>query len=262
MKTNSETTNLSDEKEEEPNQDNNNIKRKESSNNNDNEVHNILEKDENNKIEIDDKPIINKKKKKKSFFHDTDITEDSIIYFSNKLKNINHEYKKVLYISIALYVFNIIIWALNIETFHNLFNLISTIIILVSVIYQAYIFKHNFESISKEIYNLTQKMIYIYSSVVILFLINMIYITFFKIIFILLNKDKNSNTQKSLLRDIGYTAILFIYAGLNFIVPIILLIKLISVKKGIKNLSAAKGEIYESVRIEDVQIINSIINKN
>ena len=36
--------------------------------------------------------------------------------------------------------------------------------------------------------------------------------------------------------------------------------KLISVKKSIKNLSSANGEVYESPKIEDVQIYNSVIN--
>ena len=34
--------------------------------------------------------------------------------------------------------------------------------------------------------------------------------------------------------------------------------KLFTIKKSIKNLSAAKGEIYESAEIEEIQIINSI----
>ena len=121
------------------------------------------------------------------------------------------------------------------------------------MIYQTYAFRHNFEIISKEIYGLTQKVIYIYLSVVILFLINFCYLTLFKCLFA---KDNNNH------KDYHFSLIIMIYLTINIIVPITLLFKLITVKKNIKNLSAAKGEIYESVKIEDVQVINSIINEN
>ena len=52
---------------------------------------------------------------------------------------------------------------------------------------------------------------------------------------------------------------IFIYEAVNVIISIILSFRLISVKKGIKNLSAAKGEVYENPKIEDVQIYNSVI---
>ena len=231
--------------------DENNTIKTNSENNNDNETNKILEKDENNNIE--NKPInLNDEKKKSSFFHDKDITEDSIIYFSNKLKQSNKDYKIFLFISIALHIINIIAFLFSKEIFNTFFNLFSIVINLILVLYQTYAFRHNFEMISKEIYSLTQKVIYIYLGVVILFLINFCYLTLFKFLF---NKDNN---------DINYhyALIIMIYLLINIIVPIILLFKLITVKKNIKNLSAAKGEIYESVKIEDVQVINSIINEN
>ena len=39
------------------------------------------------------------------------------------------------------------------------------------------------------------------------------------------------------------------------------LIYFIQNKKGIKDLSSAKGEIYESSKIEDVEVIQSVINE-
>ena len=62
--------------------------------------------------------------------------------------------------------------------------------------------------------------------------------------------------------EFQYNLIVTIYLLANLAFPTILLFKLILVKKDIKNLSAAKGEIYESAKIEDVQIINSIINES
>ena len=235
--------------------DENNIIKASRKDSNDNETNKILEKDENNNTEK--KSInINVEKKKNSFFHDKDITEDSIIYFSNKLKQSNNNYKTFLYITIALHTLNIIVFLLSKEIFNTFLNLFSIVINLILVIYQAYAFRHNFEIISKEIYSLTLKVIYIYLSVVILFLINICYLTLFKFLFI---KDNNNNNNNH--KDYHYSLII-IYLLINIIVPIILLFRLIAVKKNIKNLSAAKGEIYESVKIEDVQVINSIINEN
>ncbi len=91
----------------------NNLARSDSANNVDNETNNILEKEENNinnnVIELDSPTNINNEIKKKSFFHDKDITEDSIIYFSNKLKQSNYIYKIFLYTSIILYLIDIFI---------------------------------------------------------------------------------------------------------------------------------------------------------
>ena len=239
--------------------DENNIIELERKNSNDNETNNILETDENNNF--GKKPSTNNEKKKKSFFHDKDITEDSIIYFSNKLKQSNNSYKTFLYISIALHILNIVVYFLSNKIFNTYFNLFSILVILILVIYQIYVFRHNFEEISKEIYSLTQKVIYIYLSAVILFLINIFYLTFFKFLFFKDAKENNNN-QNKFMEEFQYNLIIMIYLLANFAIPIILLFQLILVKKDIKNLSAAKGEIYESAKIEDVQIINSIINES
>ena len=237
----------------------NNMIELERKNSNDNETNNKLEIDENNNFEKN--PNTYNEKKKKNFFHDKDITEDSIIYFSNKLKQSNNSYKIFLYISIALHILNIIVYFLSNKIFNTYFNLFSISIILILVIYQLYVFRHNFEEISKEIYILIQKVIYIYLSVVILFLINIFYLTFFKFLFFRDAKENNNN-QNNFMEEFQYNLIIMIYILTNFAIPIILLFQLILVKKDIKNLSAAKGEIYESAKIEDVQIINSIINES
>ena len=260
MEQSNEINNESDDNKEfnENEHDENNTIGLERKNSNDNETNNILEKDENNNN--GNKPSTNNEKKKKSFFHDKDITEDSIIYFSNKLKQSNNSYKNFLYISIALQILNIIVYFLSNTIFNTFFNLFSILIILILVIYQIYAFRYNFEEISKEIYSLAQKVIYIYLSAVILYLINIFYLTFFKFLFF---KDKNKNNkQNNFMKEFQYNLIIALYLLLNLVVPIILLFKLILVKKNIKNLSAAKGEIYESAKIEDVQIINSIINES
>ena len=125
-------------------------------------------------------------------------------------------------------------------------------------ILQAFAFKHNFESISKNIYIFTQRIIYLYCVAMLFFLLNMLYITLFKII---LNSGENNIIfQRRMIHFFGFSLIIFLYVIINFVIPIFVLVKLISIKRSIKNLSAAKGEVYETVKIKDSQIMNSINN--
>ena len=242
------------------------VSRKDSGGNNDNESNIILEKEEsgNNKIgnniehnrELDSpSKLITDNSKKDFFFHDKDITEDSIIYFSNKLKQNNKMFKFYLYISISLYTIDIIFSIINKDIiFHSFLNFFLITTILICVIYQAILFRHNFVTISKKLYESTRRIIYIYNGIAVLFLINILYIGY-NLIF---SKKKDKNRKENFF---DYPFVIFIYIGPNICVPIIHAIKLFNIKKSIKNLSAAKGEIYESAKIEEVQVINSIINE-
>lgn len=201
--------------------------------------------------------INNDKKNNNIISHDKEIMEDSIIYFSLKLKKNNNEYHNFLYVSIFLYIFDIIIWHFDKQILHTNLNLYSILLILGMSIFQVYFFKHNFETISKEIYFLVQRVIYIYSFSLFLFYSDILY-TIFQII---INKrDNNIIYQKKIINFFGFPLIIFFYIIVNLLIPIFILYELIKIKRNIKNLSAAKGETYENVKIKDSQIINSIIN--
>jgi hypothetical protein len=210
------------------------------------------------KQEINNKQI-NKNENKNNSSHDKEIMEDSIIYFTKKLKQNNNDYHIFLYISICLYSLDIIVWYFDKQILHTQLNLYSLIIVLLTSISQVFAFKHNFENISKDIYICTQRIIYIYSIAVILFSLNLLYIIFYEITY---NNsgDYDKTYQQRNLSFYGFSIIVFFYVIINFAFPIIVLVKLISIKKNIKKLSAAKGEVYEPARIKDVQIINFIIN--
>ena len=70
--------------------------RKDSLNMNDNENHKILNKEdhinESTNLNLDSKTPTGKEKSNTDFYHDKDITEDSIIYFTNKLQKANKNY--------------------------------------------------------------------------------------------------------------------------------------------------------------------------
>ena len=195
---------------------------------------------------------------KNIYSHDKEIMEDSIIYFSQKLKKNNIEYHKFLYCSIGLYFIDIIIWYFDKQILHTPYNLYSSLFILVVVIIQAYAFKHNFESISKKIYVFTQRIIILYCLALSLFLLNMLYITFFKIFNI--SGDNTNVFQKKMIHFFGFSLLIFLYIIINFVIPIILLLELIAIKKSIKSLSAAKGEVYETVKIKDSQFNSTTPN--
>ena len=155
----------------------NNIMNTKNQNINNTEGNTILDKEEHisESSKLKSKSDVSKEKGKNDFFHDKEITEDSIIYFSNKLKAINKSYKIFLYISIINYIINIIIYFESENILHSFFNLITILIILISVIHQAISFRHNFESISKELYIFIRKVIYIYIGLYVIYIINIIY---------------------------------------------------------------------------------------
>ena len=196
--------------------------------------------------------------KKSSISHDKEIMEDSILYFTKKLKNNNMEYQRYLYVSIGLYFIDIGICYFYKKILNTKYNLYSILIILFVSMIQAFAFRHNFNSISKKRYIFIQRIIYLYFFALIIFLLNILYIIVFKI---LLNPEENKYYifQIKMVDFFGITLMIFIYIIVNFIIPIIVLVKLITLKRNIKNLSSAKGEVYEAVKIRDSHI-NSIIN--
>ena len=222
----------------------------------DNESNTILFKYNSNLIENIKESIKNQEKNKNIYSHDKEIMEDSIIYFSKKLKKNNIEYHKYLYASILIYIIDFIIWYFDKDVIHSKFNLYTLSLIFIIDSYQLYIFRQNCETISKNLYSISGKIIYIYSCIVTLFLTNMLYISFN----ILYNTGDNIYIfyHKKMFHFLALSMIIFLYIILNFTLPIIILVQLINLKGNIKNLASAKGEVYEPVK--DVKIINSIIN--
>ena len=239
----------------------------------------IKEKPKNEKIEliridspnIDNESIIfkfnnlqnknnaNVEKEKVSYSHDKEIKEDSIIYFTKKLNKINTEYHKFLYISIIIFLADIAIWYFDKKLFHENYNLYSLLIILGVTRIQIIAIKNNCGEITKKIYILIQRIIYLYILSIIIYLTNLAYITYFGIIHNFNKKNHIFKYPMFNLTFFDFTLVLFLYIVTNISIPIIVLVKLISIKRNIKKISSAKGEIYETVKINDTQI-NSAVN--
>ena len=233
-----------------------NIARKDSFNLNDNESNKIINKEEtiNESTHLKLNTNIKNYKEKNDFYHDKDITEDSIIYFTNKIVIYNHNYKFILYISIILYTIDIFVYFNSEKILHSYHNLLSIILILISSLHQAFSFRHNFEQISKELYAFIKKVLFIYIIIYIIYVLNMLYILIIKLIEIVTVKYVYLNkTQENF--------IMMVYIFTNVTIPSFVLLRFRDVKKGIKDLSSAKGEVYESSKIENVEVINSVINK-
>jgi hypothetical protein len=233
-----------------------NLVRKDSFNINDNEANKILNKEETISESAHLKLNVNniKDKENNDFYHDKDITEDSIIYFTNKIVTYNHNYKFILYISIILYTIDIFTYFKSDKLLHTYYNLFSILLILISSLHQAFSFRHNFEPISKELYAFIKKVLFIYIIFFILYIINMLYLLIIKLIEIFTVKYVYLNkTQENF--------IMTFYIFSNIAIPTIVLLRFLEVKKGIKDLSLAKGEVYESSKIQNVEVINSVINK-
>ena len=234
----------------------NNLKIEDNLNINDIETNKIIEKEEHisesTKLKVDSNN--QKEKGNNDFFHDKDITEDSIIYFTNKLKICNQNYKFILYISVIIYTVDIFFWFNSCEDLQTYFNIIALLMIFISSIHQAFSFRHNFENISKSLYIYTKRVVYVFIFIIVVYVINILYI--------LINRIIDIESNYYFIKDKKLENIFIIcYCLVNVFIPVFHLFRLISVKKGIKDLSSAKGEIYESGKIEDVEIINSVINE-
>ena len=231
--------------------------RKDSLNMNDNEKNSILNKEdhlnESTNLNLDIKTPSGNEKPNPEFYHDKDITEDSIVYFSNKLQTSNKNYKFILYISILLYTFDIFAYFKGDKNIHTLFNIFSILLILISSLHQAFSFRHDFKTITKELYLYTKKILYIFYFIFFEYILNMAFILFYELSDIFRTKyvyfDKTHDNF-----------IIMTYIFGNIIVSSIHLLRFREVKKGSKDLSSAKGEVYEGGNAGEVEIINSVIN--
>ena len=231
--------------------------RKDSLNMNDNENHKILNKEdhinESTNLNLDSKTPTGKEKSNTDFYHDKDITEDSIIYFTNKLQTANKNYKFILYISVLLYIIDIIVYFKGDKNIHTLFNIITILAIFISSLHQAFSFRHDFKNISKELYVYTKKILYLFIIIFLAYIYNMIDILLFELNDMIRNQYVFYDRTKD-------NIIILTYIFINFTIPSLHVMKFKEVKKGIKDLSSAKGEDYEGDNAGDVEITNTVIN--
>ena len=258
MESNNTDTNNTENKEENASQDKDiTPTRKDSLNINDNESHKILNKEdhlsESSNLNLESKTPIGKETPNSEFYHDKDITEDSIIYFTNKLQKSNKNYKFILYISVLLYIIDIFVYFKGDEFIHTYFNLVTILAILISSLHQAFSFRHDFKNISKELYAYTKKTLYLFIFIFFAYIFNMIYILFFELNDII-------RTKYVYLDKTNDNIIIMTYIFSNITIPSLHLMRFREVKKGIKDLSSAKGEVYEGGNAGDVEIINTVIN--
>ena len=258
MESNNTDTNNTENKEENASQDKDiTPTRKDSLNINDNESHKILNKEdhlsESSNLNLESKTPIGKETPNSEFYHDKDITEDSIIYFTNKLQKSNKNYKFILYISVLLYIIDIFVYFKGDEFIHTYFNLVTILAILISSLHQAFSFRHDFKNISKELYVYTKKILYLFIIIFLAYIYNMIDILLFELNDMIRNQYVFYDRTKD-------NIIILTYIFINFTIPSLHVTKFKEVKKGIKDLSSAKGEDYEGDNAGDVEITNAVIN--
>ena len=211
----------------ENNEKNNNIIKNKSQNTNNESVEIIIaENYKNNPLNLISNRIKNKKEDKNDLYQDKEVIDDNTMDFSNKLKDHNKSYQNILYFAIILYIIDIIIWFKSEKILHNFFSLFSTLMILFSNIYQAYIFRHNFEIISKELYIYVGKIIYIHLVFFVLYIVNIMYIFISKLLEITETKYIYENKT-------FYNLKVIIYCFINICVPCIQLFALIFLKNAI-----------------------------
>ena len=211
----------------ENNEKNNNIIKNKRQNTNNESVQIIIgENYKNNPLNLISNKIKNKKEDKNDLYQDKEVIDDNTMDFSNKLKDHNKSYQNILYFAIILYIIDIIIWFKSEKILHNFFSLFSTLMILFSNIYQAYIFRHNFEIISKELYIYVGKIIYIHLVFFVLYIVNIMYIFISKLL-------EMTDTKYIYENKTFYNLKVIIYCFINICVPCIQLFALIFLKNAI-----------------------------
>lgn len=185
--------------------------------------------------------------------------DDSVNDLTLKLQNRFIVLKKILFGSIALIVFDILIMILIPSVFYNLFNISSLIIISFSIIFSFLLLRYNLQPVSYIVYKSTNRVkIYLIISMV-FYYIDMFYILLWRI---LLDID-NMNTFYKGFNIVFFSILLFfVYFMINMGVPMLMLYKLNQVKATIKELGQAQGESYDSIPsidpVPNVEIVESV----
>lgn len=188
-----------------------------------------------------------------------DTKDDSVNDLTLKLQNRFIVLKKILFGSIALIVFDILIMLLIPSVFYNLFNISSLIIISFSIIFSFLLLRYNLQPVSYIVYKSTNRVkIYLIISMV-FYYIDMFYILLWRI---LLDID-NMNTFYKGFNIVFFSILLFfVYFMINMGVPMLMLYKLNQVKATIKELGQAQGESYDSIPsidpVPNVEIVESV----
>lgn len=178
-----------------------------------------------------------------------EIKQSSVIYFTNKLKSRFGLLKKYLYSSYIIIGVDIILMIIFYKVFLTAINICSLLIIILFNILCYFIFRHNFEIASYNIYKSTIKVIYFLIVIICVHYADMFYTLLFRI---LLNFNELFSYEDV---SLGSTlAIIFGFFGyfiFNLSFPIVILFKLIEVKNGVRDLGLAQGESYDTIPSND-----------
>lgn len=182
------------------------------------------------------------------------VRQETINYFKTKLKTKFIILKKLIYCTFGVLSLDYFLTALIPNIFLNIINILSISILLFTAYYSLYVFKHDFAVVSYQIYRQTIKVILTLIVSLIIFYADMLYILIFKILY--------QFTTFSLLFEKSFLEIFlglfffFLYLMINLLFPTIILFKLFQVRDSVKDVGKAKGEYYDSVPTQDIDLPN------
>ncbi len=132
------------------------------------------------------------------------------------------------------------------QIFCNIFNIISILIIIFSLLYCLYRFKFKMKRLNRKVYHVIVRIVYSTISVTILFYIDTIYILISKV---LLNENLDWNDNIIAF----YLLLFFFYALGNFTFPVLINVQILRIKKSLKTYGYYEGKDYAMARTENVQ---------
>lgn len=201
---------------------------------------NINEKTE---IETSDKTKLSKKPKKrmKISAREQIIANDSLIYFSAKLKILIKRFIRFQKIFFFILLIDFIILYFFQEFFYNKFYIISLLLMLCLGTYCFLSFRKDFDSVTKLLYKKIRILMYIQCTIVLLFFGNLAYLLIKIVFFEKTNKtnDIANNNSKY------YLVSVIVFFLINFAFPVISVIKIKNILLCMKYIGTSKGENFE-----------------
>ena len=147
------------------------------------------------------------------------------------------ELQRLIFLCLGMNIIDIILIPFFPNNFFNFWNIFSILLITASTSLCLFIFKKKLQTINKAVYRDVKKILYIISIIIFFFYIDMLYVIIFKL---LLNEDVVWDGDYIFLPII----MAMVYAGINFVFPVLIIAKIIEIRNIIKEIGFIEGDNY------------------
>ena len=155
------------------------------------------------------------------------------------------ELQRLIFLCLGMNIIDIILVPLFPNIFFNFWNIFSILLITASTSLCLFIFKKKLQTINKAVYRDVKKILYIISIIIFFFYVDNLYVIIFKF---LLNEDVTFDGDYIFLPII----MAMVYAGINFVFPVLIIAKIIEIRNIIKEIGFIEGDNYSISTIASI----------